>query len=278
MKKFSYIILPFICCGIIEAGSCCCSCKSGCCPTPPKTKVEKKITQEKTRTHKDIIQQEYTKVAEGSSSCIPGAGCCDTVGGCCGGGSDLSKYLGYSKKELGELSDANLGLGCGHPVSLGEIKDGDTVLDLGSGAGIDCFIAAKKTGPSGKVIGVDMTEAMLKKARENAQKYGFENVEFRRGYIENLPVADNSVDIIISNCVINLSDDKQKVFQEAFRVLKPGGKMYVSDVVLLNDLSEDQKKDPKLICACEEPGGSRPESTASTCLWDDTDSLSPPVR
>ena len=148
------------------------------------------------------------------------------------------------------FADANLGLGCGHPVSLGYIKEGDVVVDLGSGAGLDCFLAACKVGQSGKVIGVDMTQEMINKARANAQKYTMSNVEFRLGDIEALPVDSDSVDIIMSNCVINLAPHKKEVFKEAHRVLKSGGKMAVSDVVLLNDLTDAQRKDPKLLCAC----------------------------
>lgn len=223
--KFFYLLLALLPFGMIRACSSC-NCASGCC----------------TPSNKEIIKQEYGKIAENTDSCCPG--------GCCGGGADLSQYLGYTQEELESIPEANLGLGCGHPVSLGKIKAGDTILDLGSGAGIDCFLAAKKVGATGKVIGVDMTEAMIEKARENAANYDITNVEFRLGYIENLPVETNSVDIVISNCVINLSDDKFKVFQEAHRVLKSGGKMYVSDVILLDHLTEEQKNDAELLCAC----------------------------
>lgn len=217
----------FLAGGMLYCGPCC---SSGCCNEGPK------------KTRKELIKEEYSKIAT-TETCNCGAGCC-------GGGSDLSKYLGYTEEELDTIPDANLGLGCGHPISLGEIQKGATILDLGSGAGIDCFLAAKKVGPTGRVIGVDMTEAMLEKARANASKYNIENVEFRYGDIEDLPVESNSIDIIISNCVINLTDDKFKVFQEAYRVLKPGGKMYVSDVVLLSELSDEQRADIKLIAAC----------------------------
>lgn len=192
---------------------------------------------------KEVVKEAYAKVVESADDC----GC---SGGCCGGGADLSKYLGYSDEELALVAGANFGLGCGHPISLGEIKAGQTVVDLGSGAGIDCLLAARKVGPTGKVIGIDMTPAMIKRAQENAKRYAVANAEFRLGDIENLPIENNSVDIVISNCVINLAPDKQKVFNEAYRVLKAGGSMYVSDVVLLAPLTQEQQKDKQLWCAC----------------------------
>jgi ubiquinone/menaquinone biosynthesis C-methylase UbiE len=162
----------------------------------------------------------------------------------------LAKTIGYSKKEINAVPEANLGLGCGNPTALGEMAEGAVVLDLGSGAGFDCFLAAKKVGKTGKVIGVDMTRQMVEKAKENAKKYGFKNVEFRLGDIEKLPVENNSVDIIISNCVINLAPDKSKVFAEAYRVLRKNGKMLVSDIVLLKELSNWQMEDKKLVVGC----------------------------
>ncbi len=148
------------------------------------------------------------------------------------------------------VPEANLGLGCGNPTALGNLKAGDVVLDLGSGAGFDCFLAAKKVGASGRVIGVDMTEEMINKAESLAAKYWVTNVEFRLGDIENLPVESESVDVVISNCVINLAPDKSKVFNEAHRVLRNGGRMYVSDIVLLKELSDEQRNDSELLCGC----------------------------
>jgi SAM-dependent methyltransferase len=178
---------------------------------------------------KRVVRAGYANVASQSSSC------CGTVSSCCG----KSKKIGYTEEDLKAVPDgANLGLGCGNPVAIASLKEGETVLDLGSGPGFDCFLAADKVGIHGKVIGVDMTPEMIDKARENAKKGNYSNVEFRLGEIEHLPAADNSVDVVISNCVINLSPDKQGVFKEVFRVLKPGGRMMVSDIVLSQALPD----------------------------------------
>lgn len=192
---------------------------------------------------KKIVKEKYGEIAV-SSGCGCSCGCEDQSN------EQIAKSIGYSEEEINTVSEANLGLGCGNPVAMGEIKEGDIVLDLGSGAGFDCFLAAKKVGLKGKVIGIDMTEEMIDKAKANAEKYGDKNVEFRLGEIEKLPVGDNSIDVAISNCVINLVPDKKKAFKEIYRVLKKGGKMYISDIVLLADLSEEQKNDRDLLAGC----------------------------
>jgi len=190
---------------------------------------------------KEIVKESYGKIAPNEGSCCS----------CSCGRNDqekIAKMIGYSNEEL--KTPGNLGLGCGNPIALANLKEGDVVLDLGSGAGFDCFLASKKVGEKGRVIGVDMTSKMVEKAKSNAEKYGYKNVEFKLGEIEDLPIKDNSIDVIISNCVINLSPDKEKVFKESYRVLKKDGKMFVSDIVLLGELSEEQKNDSDLLSGC----------------------------
>lgn len=244
----------------------------------------------------EAVRSHYGKAAEGccggpapketDACCVADAeakaagegGCgCDTAtpssdnnsvqGACCSGPAlspdETSKALGYSSDELASIPEgANLGLGCGNPQAIASIKQGETVLDLGSGAGIDCFLAAKATGDKGFVIGVDMTPEMISKAKLNAKKSGVQNVGFRLGEIENLPAADNSVDIIISNCVINLSPEKRKVYSEAFRVLKPGGRIAISDIVLTAALPEALQNDLFLYTGCMAGASSLPDIKA----------------
>lgn len=196
---------------------------------------------------KEIVKKEYGQIAKTSAEC----GC-----GSCGCNSNMtvqkqSGEMGYSKDEMFEVPEgSNLGLGCGNPLAIASLEEGNVVLDLGSGAGFDSFLAAKKVGDKGKVFGVDMTDEMLNKARENAKKGNYTNVEFRKGDIENLPVEDDSIDVIISNCVINLAPDKEKVFKEAYRVLKTGGRLMVSDVVLVKPLPEELLNDKDLLIGC----------------------------
>jgi SAM-dependent methyltransferase len=197
------------------------------------------------------VRERYAGIAKG---------CCSPANlkkeaSCCGSLQDSVERravdLGYSKAEISEVPQgANMGLGCGNPTAMASLKPGETVLDLGSGGGIDCFVAASAVGETGKVIGVDMTPDMVSKARENAQKAGVKNVEFRLGEIEHLPVEDSSVDAIISNCVINLSPEKEKVFREAYKVLKPGGRLAVSDIVATAPLPEEVRRDLSLVSAC----------------------------
>ncbi|NIQ40138.1 MAG: arsenite methyltransferase [Proteobacteria bacterium] len=197
---------------------------------------------------KKMVRESYGKIVSRGSSC------CGPAKSVCGGtdpATDTSRKIGYTDKDLGTVPEgANLGLGCGNPVALATLREGETVLDLGSGAGFDCFLASKRVGDRGRVIGVDMTPEMVDKARENVRKGDYRNVEFRLGEIENLPVADSTADAVISNCVINLSPDKEKVFQEAFRVLKPDGRLMVSDIVLLKELPDPIKESAEAYVGC----------------------------
>ena len=196
---------------------------------------------------KKLVKDEYAQIARTSGQC--GGGSC-----CCSSNMTIQKQsgeLGYSQDEMTSVPDgANLGLGCGNPTAIASLKEGDVVLDLGSGAGFDGFLAAKKVGQTGKAIGVDITDEMLIKANENAKRGGYTNVEFRKGDIESLPIDDNSIDVVISNCVINLAPNKAKVFNEIYRVLKIGGRLMVSDVVLIKSLPEDLKSDKDLLIGC----------------------------
>ena len=199
--------------------------------------------------------QETTKVA----SCCATPQQTASAARCCSSQQTVSKAVGYTDEQLGAIPDgADLGLGCGNPTALASLKEGEVVLDLGSGGGIDCFLAASKVGENGRVIGVDMTPEMIERARENASKGNYGNVDFRLGEIEHLPVADNSVDVVISNCVINLSPDKAQVFKEAYRVLRPGGRVMVSDIVLLKELPDAIKSSVAAYTGCI-AGASRKE-------------------
>jgi ubiquinone/menaquinone biosynthesis C-methylase UbiE len=196
---------------------------------------------------KKIVKEGYAKIATQGTSCCLSSFCCGNTGLA----KDISKSVGYSDEEINIVPEgANLGLGCGNPVAIASLKEGDVVLDLGSGAGFDAFLAAQKVGERGRVIGVDMTPEILEKARANAQKGNYKNIEFRLGEIEKLPVEDNSADVIISNCVINLSPDKESVFEEAFRVLKPGGRLMVSDLVLVKGLPDIIKESAEAYVGC----------------------------
>lgn len=189
---------------------------------------------------KQIVKEGYSEIASKKCGCQCG----------CVSNEKIAEQIGYTKKEIKNLSEANLGLGCGNPVALSKIKLGDIVVDFGSGAGFDAFLSANKVGKSGKVVGIDMTEKMIEKAKANAKKYGYENVKFKLGDIEDAPLPNDFADVVISNCVINLAPNKDKVFAEAYRILKKGGRIYVSDIVLLDKLSDEKKKNNKLLVGC----------------------------
>lgn len=206
----------------------------------------KKINNFKKVDVRNAVRNSYRRVAIGNAK----------KDGCCGGSINLkkssieiSRKIGYSDEEISTApEEANMGLGCGNPQLIANIKEGETVIDLGSGGGFDCFLASKKVGAKGYIIGVDMTYEMIHKARIIAKKYRYKNIDFRLGEIENLPVADNTADVIISNCVINLSPNKQRVYNEAYRVLKKGGRLAISDIVLIRELTKEMKQDENLYC------------------------------
>ncbi|APF27006.1 methyltransferase domain protein [Clostridium sporogenes] len=206
----------------------------------------KKISNFKKVDVRNAVRNSYRKIAIGNAK----------EDGCCGGSINLkkssieiSRKIGYSDEEISTApQEANMGLGCGNPQLIANIKEGETVIDLGSGGGFDCFLASKKVGAKGYIIGVDMTPEMISKSRIMSRKYRYRNVDFRLGEIENLPVADNTGDVIISNCVINLSPNKQRVYNEAYRVLKKGGRIAISDIVLIRELTKEMKQDEKLYC------------------------------
>ncbi|MBM7111167.1 Erythromycin 3''-O-methyltransferase [Brevibacillus laterosporus] len=196
---------------------------------------------------RESVRDNYKKVALSSTD---NSSCCGPTS-CCSPNSDVSLQFGYSIEEIKSVpAGSNLGLGCGNPQTIAELKENEVVVDLGSGGGFDCFLASKQVGNKGKIIGVDMTPEMISKARANAHKNQYTNVEFRLGEIENLPIANDTVDVIMSNCVINLSPDKGKVFQEAYRVLKSGGRLAISDIVMTNDLPDEIRKDIQLYSGC----------------------------
>jgi SAM-dependent methyltransferase len=232
---------------------------------PPKGRKNMETTdKEKIR---EAVRESYGKVAKAGGISIgtsPAASCCgpsegsnetNAAASCCGGPEvtpeQMSTVMGYSKEDIASVIEgANMGLGCGNPIALASLKPGETVVDLGSGGGFDCFLAAKQVGETGQVVGVDMTPEMIAKARINAEKMGTKNVEFRLGEIEHLPVADNSTDLIMSNCVINLSPDKLSVYREAYRILKPGGRLSISDVLATAKLPDEVQKNLALVAAC----------------------------
>ena len=228
-----------------EESSCC---EPGCCN-------EEAVAEQHKRSDniRNEVRKSYAKVAEASNNNES----CGIESSCCGVSDDIdintlnSLRLGYSNDDLENVPDgADMGLGCGNPRAIAGLSAGETVVDLGSGGGFDVFLAAREVGENGKVIGIDMTPTMISKARNNAEKANFENVEFRLGEIEFLPIADNTVDVIISNCVINLSPNKVQVFSDAYRILKSGGRLAISDVVASCEMPEEMKNDPALYAGC----------------------------
>jgi len=193
---------------------------------------------------KEYVKKRYGEIAQTEGSCCPSCGCAPSA-------TDVALQIGYSEEDLRSVPEASsMGLGCGNPVALAGLNEGETVLDLGSGGGIDVFLAAKKVGPKGKAIGVDMTDEMIRKAKNTASKYGYKNIEFRLGEIENLPLEDASVDVVISNCVINLFPDKEKAFRETYRVLKPNGRIMISDIVTEAELPKEVRKSFEAWAGC----------------------------
>jgi len=196
---------------------------------------------------KRAVREGYARIAKQATSYYASRSGC----GCADISEEICKKLGYSEEEIQAVPpESNLGLGCGNPVALASLNEGEIVLDMGAGAGFDCFLASTRVGSSGKIIGVDITSEMVDKARANARKGGYSNIDFRQGDLENMPVADNYVDVVISNCVINLVPNKKMVFKEAFRVLKPGGRLAVSDVVLQKELPEFVKRSTEAYIGC----------------------------
>lgn len=201
----------------------------------------------KEREIKRAVREGYARIAKQATSYYSSRSCC----GCADVPQEISKRLGYTEEEIQAAPpESNLGLGCGNPVALASLKEGEIVLDMGAGAGFDCFLASTRVGEKGKVIGVDMTSEMVERARANSRKGGYTNIDFRQGDLENMPVADDYVDVVISNCVINLVPSKNRAFKEAFRVLKPGGRLAVSDVVLLRELPDIVSKSDEAYIGC----------------------------